>query len=121
PKGLPPSAASSGTVPTPYLRPPPQVVLLTGPNQTHTIASGSDSAFRPNLVLTDSHGMWFSSPGSLWLYRHGELPTVADLPAPLFPTPTPPPGAAGKGNPAPGSPPPCFPTGVTLSLAGACT
>jgi len=121
PKGLPPSAASSGTVPTPYLPPPPQVVLLTGPNQTHTIASGSDSAFRPNLVLTDSHGMWFSSPGSLWLYRNGELTKVADVPAELFPTPTPPPGAAGKGNPAPGSPPPGFPTGVTLSLAGACT
>lgn len=121
PKGLAPSAEGSGTVPRPYLPPPPEVLLLTGPNQTHTIASGSDPAFRPNLVLTDSHGMWFSSPGSLWLYRNSELTRVADVPADLFPPPTPPPGAAGKGSLSPGSPPPGLPAGVTLSLAGPCT
>jgi len=122
PKGKAPDAAGSGAVPTSYLPPPPQVLLLTGPNQTHTIASGSDSGFRPNLTLSDSHGTWFSSPGSLWLYRNGLLTKVADVPAELFPTPTPPPGVPGKGSVAPGSPPPGYPTGgVTLSLAGACT
>jgi len=122
PKGKAPDAAGSGTVPTPYLPPPPEVLLLTGPNQTHTIASGSDPAFRPNLTLSDSHGTWFSSPGSLWLYRNGSLTKVADVPAELFPTPTPPPGVTGKGSVATGSPPPGYPTpGLTLSLAGACT
>ena len=114
-------AAGSGIVTTPYLPPPPEVLLLTGPNQTRTIASGSDSAFRPNLTLSDAHGTWFSSPGSLWLYRNGSLNKVADVPAELFPTPTPPPGVTGKGSVVPGSPPPGYPTGVTLSLAGACT
>ena len=115
------AAAGAGVVPSAFLPPPPEVLLLTGPNQTRTIASGSDSAFRPNLALSDAHGTWFSSPGSLWLYRNGLLTKVADVPAELFPTPTPPPGATGKGSLVPGSPPPGYPTGVTLSLAGACT
>lgn len=114
------AAAGGGAVPSPNLPPPPEVLLLTGPNQTLTIASGSDPAFRPNLTLSDAHGTWFSNPGSLWLYRNGTLTKVADVPADLFPTPTPPPGATGKGGVVPGSPPPGYPTGVILSLAGAC-
>lgn len=109
------------TSPTPYLPPAPKVLLLTGPNQTVEIANGADPAFRPGQALGDSHGIWFSSPGSLWLYRNGALEKVADVPAELFPSPTPPPGLPGKGSATAASPPPGYPTGVTLGLGGACT
>ena len=109
------------TSPTPYLPPPPRVLLLTGPNQTVDIASGSDPAFRPSQALGDSHGIWFSSPGSLWLYRNGALDKIADVPAELFPLPTPPPGLPGKGSVTPASPPAGYPTGISLGLAGPCT
>jgi len=119
-KGQPVPAPSSGSNPTPSVQPPTQVLLLTGPNQTRTIADGSDAAFRPTVTASDSHGIWFSSPGSLWLYRNGSLTKVADVPSDLFPTPTPPAGVTGKSGPTTGSPP-GYPTGVTLSLVGACT
>jgi len=105
--------------------PPPRVLLLTGPNQTVEIADGSNSEFRPSSVIGDRHGIWFNSPGSLWLYRQGGLTKVADIPASLFPQPTPPPGAASRNvaTPPPNfpSPPPGFPTGALLALAGPCT
>ena len=119
-KGQAVPAPSPGSTPTPFAQPPTQVLLLTGPNQTRTIADGSDAAFRPTVTASDSHGIWFSSPGSLWLYRNGSLNKVADVPSDLFPTPTPPAGVAGKSGPATGSPP-GYPTGVTLNLVGACT
>jgi hypothetical protein len=119
-KGQAVPAPSPSTNPTLSVPPPPQVLLLTGPNQTRTIADGSDAAFRPGLAASDSHGIWFSSPGSLWLYRNGSLTKVADVPSDLFPTPTPPTGVSGKSGLGPGSPP-GYPTGVTLNLVGACT
>jgi hypothetical protein len=99
---------------------PPRILLLTGPNHTVEIADGSNSAFRPFGALGDSHGIWFSSPGSLWLYRQGSLVKVADVPPSLFPRPTPPPNVP---TPPPNfpSPPPGFPTGVPLALVGPCT
>ena len=117
--GVPSNPASWGGNPAPTVLPPPQVLLLTGPNQTRTISAGSDTAFRPNVPASgDSHGIWLSVPGSLWLYRNGSLTKVAAIPSGLFPSPTPPLGL-GKGS-AP-SPPPGYPTGVTLNIAGACT
>lgn len=114
-KGVPPGPQSS---PPPYVAPPPpRVVLLTAPNQMAEIASGSDESFRPTQAWSDSHGIWFSGPGSLWIYRRGTLTKVADVPSELFPTPTPPPG---KGGPV-STPPPGYPTGVLLQLVGACT
>lgn len=121
PSPQPSPQTSPQASPTPYPPPPPRVLLLTGPNQTVEIASGSDPAFRPSQALGDSHGIWFSSPGSLWLYRNGALNKVADVPVELFPSPTPPPGLTGKGSVTAPSPPAGYPTGITLGLAGACT
>jgi len=105
--------------------PSPRVLMLTGPNQTVEIADGSNSEFRPSSVIGDRHGIWFNSPGSLWLYRQGGLTKVADIPASLFRQPTPPPGATSRNaaTPPPNFPssPPGFPTGVLLALAGPCT
>jgi hypothetical protein len=101
---------------------PPRVLLLTGPNQTVEIANGSDPSFRPSSAVGDSHGIWFSSPGSLWLYRQGSLTRVADVPGSLFPLPTPPPNAPTlPPNATKPSPPPGTPTGVVLALAGRCS
>ena len=101
--------------------PPPRVLLLTGANQTVEISNGSDSAFRPLSASGDTHGIWFASPGTLWLYRHGSLAKVADIPASLFPLPTPPPNAP---TPPPNytkpAPPPGYPVGVSLNLLGPC-
>ncbi|HKF18613.1 MAG TPA: hypothetical protein VKF14_15660 [Candidatus Dormibacteraeota bacterium] len=128
PKIMPPPASPGGQV-TPsadMIYPsPPRVLLLTGPNQTVEIADGSNSAFRPSIAMGDSHGIWFNSPGSLWIYRQGSLAKVAEIPAGLFPLPTPPPNAPtpniAKPPPNFPSPPPGFPTGVSLALVGPCT
>jgi hypothetical protein len=116
-----PPAGAAAVQSTPFFPPPPRVLLLTGPNETTEIAGGSDPAFRPYTAMADSHGVWFATPGSLWIYRQGTLVKVADVPAGLFPLPptpsnmpTPPP------NVAKASPPPGVPTGVTLMLAGPC-
>jgi hypothetical protein len=126
--------AAPGTVPSPPSLavpsppPPPRVLLLTAKNETVEIANGSDPAFRPYTASGDSHGVWFASPGSLWIYRQGALVKVADVPAGLFPLPPPPSNLASPppnlASPAPNvakpPPPPGFPIGVTLMLAGPC-
>lgn len=120
PKVVPQPVAPSAVPYTPFF-PPPRVLLLTGPNQFVEIASGSDPAFRPITASGDSHGVWFTSPGSLWIYRQGTLVKVADVPADLFPLPPPPSNVASPPpNVMKASPPPGVPTGVTLMLAGPC-
>jgi len=116
--------SSGAPVPVPsevIYPPPPRVLLLTGANQTVEISSGADATFRPSSAFGDGHGIWFTSPGSLWLYRHGSLAKVADVPASLFPLPTPPPNAP---TPPPNltrpSPPPDYPIGVSLNVLGPC-
>lgn len=119
---VPPASPGGQLVPSADViyPPPPRVLLLTGPNQTVEIADGTNSAFRPFGAIGDSHGIWFNSPGSLWLYRQGSLAKVADIPTSLFPRPTPPPNVPTQPPTFP-SPPPGFPTGVALSLVGPCT
>jgi len=105
--------------------PPPCVLLLTGPNQTVEIADGSNSEFRPSSAIGDRHGIWFNSPGSLWLYRPNGLAKIADVPISLFPRPAPQPDltkpSVATSPPIFPSPPPGFPTGVSLALVGPCT
>ena len=118
----PPSSGPAVKVPPEMMYPPPpRVLLLTGANQTVEISNGSDSAFRPTSAFGDSHGIWFASPGTLWLYRHGSLARVADIPASLFPLPTPLPNAP---TPPPNytkpAAPPGYPIGVPLNLLGPC-
>ena len=127
-KMVAPPDSSGGQVTPPadvIYPPPPRVLLLTAPNQAVEIADGSNSGFRPSSAIADRHGVWFNSPGSLWLYSQGGLAKVADIPASLFPRPTPPPGAPtpNVAGPPPNfpSPPPGFPTGVMLALAGPCS
>lgn len=102
--------------------PPPELLVLTSPDQTTRIGNGSSSQFRPSSVVADGHGIWISSPGTLWLYRQGGLTKVADIPQQLFPLPTPPPNLPTKPpmQDVP-SPPTGYPTGVTLGLLGRCS
>jgi hypothetical protein len=95
--------------------PPPSLLLLSGPDQVVVLADGSNSALRPSVAFGDGHGIWFDSPGALWLYRRGELIQVAAVPSRLFPQTTPP---AGKGGVS--SPPPNYPTGPNLMIEGGC-
>ena len=99
----------------------PEVMLLTGANQTAAIADGSNSAFRPSMALGDSHGIWFNSPGSVWLYNQGSLTKVADVPSSLFPVPTPPAGVPTPQLPySLPSPPSGLPTGPSIAVIGPC-
>jgi hypothetical protein len=102
--------------------PAPELLILTSPDQSTRIGNGSSSEFRPSSVVADGHGIWISSPGTLWLYRQGSLTKVADVPQQLFPLPTPPANLPTK-PPMPDlpSPPPGYPTGVTLGLLGRCS
>lgn len=95
--------------------PPPVLLLLTGPDQTVTLADGSNQALRPSMAFGDGHGIWFAAPGTLWLYRRGDLIEVASVPSRLFPQTTP---SAGKGGAS--SPPAGYPTGVYLQIEGGC-
>ena len=117
---LAPNKFAANAPPVKNQPPPRSVVLLTGPNQTTVIADGTDPTFQPNQALGDSHGVWFSVPGSLWLYTtDGGLAKVAEIPQEVFPAPTPP---SGKGGVVAGSsPPPAYASGVSLSLAGPCS
>jgi hypothetical protein len=99
--------------------PPPRILLVTGPDHAVTIADGSDQSLRPTSMASDARGIWFAAPGSLWLYRGGRLARLADVPASVFPPPTP--FAPPPGRPAPPAPPPGYPTGSVLSIVGACT
>ena len=121
-KLTPASSGAPVTMPPELIYPPPpRVLLLTSANQTVEISSGSDATFRPSSAFGDGHGIWFTSPGSLWLYRHGSLTKVADVPASLFPLPTPPPNLpTPPANFTKPSPPPGYPIGVPLNVLGPC-
>jgi hypothetical protein len=98
---------------------PPRVLLLTGTNQTVEIANGSEPSFTPFEASADAHGVWFATPGSLWLYRR-ELVKVADVPAGLFALPEPPSAVLSPPPIVAATPPPGLPTGLTITLAGRC-
>ncbi len=103
--------------------PPPRVLLLTGANQTVEITSGN-SDFQPaSLPWADSHGIWFGSWNSLWLYtQKGGLRQVATIPAGLFPSPSLPPGYPPKGAIASDarSGMPSYMQGTLVTPAGSC-
>jgi hypothetical protein len=62
----------------------PRLLLLTGPDQTVDMSAGSPPPVESQAVFADAHGIWMATARSLWLYRHGGLQKVADLPARLF-------------------------------------
>lgn len=114
-----------------YMPGPPSVLLLTGTDQSQTISSGSDEAFRPTSAAGDGHGVWFGSPGSIWLYTSSAgLRKIATLGNGLFPVPTPFPGSGvptpmlggSDGSPPPGKPtmPPGYPTGAPVRVVSGC-
>lgn len=111
--------------PAPGYRPPaPRVLLLTGRDQAQPINPGGDPAAVLGGVSGDSHGIWFSTPGQIWLYRNGSLRKVADVPAGIFPVPTPPPGYEKPPirGPQPATAAALAPAAnqVYLQIAGAC-
>ncbi len=114
------------TAPAPSTEGPPaaRLVLLTAAGQTVEITSGNPD-FRPgSSPWADSHGIWFGSWNSLWLYtQRGGLRQVAAIPAGLFPSPTPPSGYPAKGGPASGarSEIPSYMQGTLVTPAGSCT
>ena len=101
-----------------------RVLLLTGPNRTVELSSGND-AFHPAATpLSDTHGIWFGSWNSVWLYTQSDgLRQVATVQAGLFPSPSPPPGFPAKSVPAPGANPgmPAYMQGTVVAPAGSCT
>jgi hypothetical protein len=114
-----PASLPPGSFP---LTPPPEVLVIDGPNHVVTIADGSDTTFRPGSAVADGHGIWVTSPGSIWLYSKGSLVRVAGVPAGVFPTPTPPPSRPGQPTmPVFPTPPPGYPTGPQLVISGPCT
>lgn len=106
-----------------YVPPVARLVLLTGPNQTLEISAGNPDFHFGSMPLADSHGIWFGSWNSVWLYTvTGGLRQVANIPAGLFPSPSPPPGLPPKGG-VPYSPPPGVPSymqGTLMTPAGPC-
>lgn len=123
PKLLKPAASPVVTAPAPLISAatsPPRVVIVTGPDQATPIAGGTDAVFQPVLAYGDSHGVWLSAPGSLWLFAKGQLVKVADVPASLFPAPTLPPSAVPGGYPA-AALSLIYPKDVPLTFAGPCT
>jgi hypothetical protein len=114
----PPDPAATFPLPS-----PPRLLLLTAPNETVELSAGSNPALALGGAFGDSHGIWLSSPGSLWPYRAGAVKKVADVPTSLFPAPSPPPGVQPQpGAPAKAlpTPPPGYPTGPVLRLVGPC-
>jgi hypothetical protein len=102
----------------------PRVLLLTGPSSFVEIANGSDTAFKPDTAVGDSHGVWFSEPGSIWLYQPGSgLRAVFGVPVSLSPTwPSPNPSKFPNGIvPSPSPPTSGEPTGYELTVIGPCT
>jgi hypothetical protein len=67
------------------------LMLLTGVNQTVSIADNVTGASRFATAFGDSEGVWLGASGSLWLYRSGSLFKVADIPV----------GAIGAQTPMP--------------------
>jgi hypothetical protein len=106
-----------------FVPPVARLVLLTGPNQTVEISGGNPDFHPDGQLQGDSHGVWFGSWNSVWLYTGaGGLRQVASIPAGLFPTPTPPPGLPPKGGVASSSLPgiPAYMQGTLIRPAGPC-
>lgn len=87
--------------PGPIGPPPARMLLLTGPDQTVEITSGTGDFRMASQPSADAHGIWFGSWGSVWLYTtNGGLRQVATIAEGLFPSPSVPPGYPMKGSPA---------------------
>jgi hypothetical protein len=107
-----------------YAPPVFRLLLLTGPNQTVEISAGNPDFHPGSRPSADTHGIWFGSWDSVWLYtQNSGLRQVATIPVGVFPSPSPPPGLQGKGG-AQYSPPPGMPSymrGTLITPAGSCT
>ena len=119
----PKPSIGGGPPPNIYEPPPARLLLLIGPNQTVAITSGN-AAFHPaSSPWADSHGIWFGSWNSLWLYTaNSGLRQVATIPSGLFPSPSPPPGFPAKSvasGAKPGLPP--YMQGTIVIPAGPCS
>jgi hypothetical protein len=97
-------------------------MLVTGPNQTVDLAAGADF-HQGSQPMADSHGIWFGSWNSVWLYtQSGGLRQVATIPTGLFPSPSPPPGFQAKPIPSgANSGMPAYMQGTLIMPAGSCT
>jgi hypothetical protein len=113
----------NGPPPTSYEPPPPHLVLVTGLNQTVDLASGNSDFHLGGSPQADSHGIWFGSWNSVWLYTQGAgLRQVATFSTGLFPSPTPPPGFESKPIPSGAKPGmPAYMQGTLIMPAGSCT
>jgi hypothetical protein len=114
---------ASGPRPNSYEPPPPHLVLLTGLNQPVDLISGNTDFHFGSSPLADSHGIWFGSWNSVWLYTpNAGLRQVATFANGVFPSPSPPPGVQSK--PIPGDAKPGMPAymqGTLIMPAGSCT
>ena len=103
--------------------PQPRLLLLTGAGQTAEITASNPDFHLAGQLWADSHGIWFGSWNSLWLYSpRGGLRQVATFPAGVFPSPTPPPGYPQKpiaSGARSGMPP--YMQGTVVMPAGSCT
>ena len=113
----------NGPPPNSYEPPPPHLALLTGLNQTVELASGTANFHLGGSPLADSHGIWFGSWNSVWLYtQSGGLRQVATIANGLFPSPSPPPGFQSKPIPSGAKPGmPAYMQGTLVMPAGSCT
>jgi hypothetical protein len=111
-------------VPGVFMPPVARLLLLTGPNQTVDITSGNVDFHFGSMPWGDSHGIWFGSWNSVWLYTQTDgLRQAATIPPGVFPNPSPPPGFQGKGGPPAGAPSgmPAYMQGTLVTPAGSCT
>ena len=119
----PKPAVENGPPPTTYEPPPPHLMLLTGLNQTVDLASGIADFHMGSQPMADSHGIWFGSWNSVWLYTQtAGLRQVATFQNGLFPSPSPPPGFDAKPMPSGAKPGmPAYMQGTLVMPAGSCT
>jgi hypothetical protein len=119
----PSPSIDGGPPPNTYQPPPAHLLLLTGTNQTVEITSGNVEFHAASLPLSDSHGIWFGSWNSVWLYTGGSLRQVATFATGLFPSPSPPPGFPPKSVTASGAKLglPDYMQGTVVVPAGSCT
>jgi hypothetical protein len=111
------------TPPSTYEPPPAHLLLLTGPSQTIELTSGNPDFYLGSPPMGDSHGIWFGSWNSVWLYtQSGGLHQVATIAAGLFPSPSPPPGFPAKPAVPPSGKPglPAYMQGTLVMPAGSC-